>query len=127
MILDEKNRFLTKNAEKQSFVLFFFSGYFFHISYHFSIPNHPRYSKYLKNTFVLFFIHSCSYKPIYQKNPLLSHKINIVVKSKDRHENNLNLVKLNVSEQINVKNSKPSSLKLVIALKNPDGQKYTLG
>ena len=67
--------------------------------------------------YILFFIHSCSYKPIYQKNPLLSHKIFIVVKSKDRHENNLNLVKLNVSEQINVKNSKPSNLKLVIALK----------
>ena len=29
----------------------------------------------------------------------------------------MNLVKLNVSEQINVKNSKPSNLKLVIALK----------
>tara|TARA_X000000368_G_scaffold397097_1_gene365930 strand:- start:366 stop:860 length:495 start_codon:yes stop_codon:yes gene_type:complete len=67
--------------------------------------------------FILFFIYSCSYKPIYQKSPLLSHKIYIVVKSKDRNENNLNLVKLHVSEQINIKNSKPSNLKLIIALK----------
>ncbi len=73
-----------------------------------------------KNFFYLilsvFLIHSCSYKPLYTKNNFGSHKINIIVKSKGKYENNVVLMKNLLEKKFNSKASRPSNLKLVIAL-----------
>ncbi len=74
----------------------------------------------LKIIFLIIFISfshsSCAYKSLYKRNALHAHKINILVKSKDNYENNISMMKLILNERLNIKNSKPSNLKLIVSL-----------
>ena len=69
--------------------------------------------------FIIIFIgvSSCSYKPLYKKSALFSkYKIDITVKSNDKYENNVNLMKSILNQRFIHKTSKPSSLKLVVSI-----------
>ncbi len=68
------------------------------------------------NILIIFlFTLSCSYKPLYQKK-ISGQKINIFVKSKEKYENDVSLMKLLLNEKINYRSLKPSSLKLVVSI-----------
>ena len=54
--------------------------------------------------------------PYIKEMPSTLTKINILVKSKDNYENNISLMKLILNERLNIKNSKPSNLKLIVSL-----------
>ncbi len=67
---------------------------------------------------VFFLLISCAFKPLYKKSNLYHpHKIKIVIKSKDRYENNASLMKLLLNQRINKNNSKSSNLRLIVSLK----------
>ena len=68
--------------------------------------------------FILFFVAcSCSYKPLYKKNALFSKfAINITVKSNDKYENNVYLMKSILNQKFKHKSSAPSNLKLVVSI-----------
>ena len=75
-----------------------------------------------KKTFLNFFLclfvfYSCAYKPIYKKNSIFSHKINILVKSNDYDKKIPLFMKASLNQKLNSKKSKPSNLKLVVSLK----------
>ena len=73
--------------------------------------------RFIISNLVFFLLISCAFKPLYKKSNLYHpYKINIVVKSKDRYENNISLVKLLLNQRINKNNSKTSNLKLVVSL-----------
>ena len=73
-----------------------------------------------KNLFYLilyvFLICSCSYKPLYTKKNFGLNKVDIIIKSKGKYENNVVLMKNILEKKFNFKGSKPSNLKLVISL-----------
>tara|TARA_Y100000813_G_C24157290_1_gene350325 strand:- start:1475 stop:1945 length:471 start_codon:yes stop_codon:yes gene_type:complete len=64
----------------------------------------------------LFVFSSCAYRPIYKKNSIFSHKINILVKSNDYDKKIPLLMKASLNQKLNSKKSKPSNLKLVVSL-----------
>ena len=73
--------------------------------------------RFIISNLVFFFLISCAFKPLYKKSNLFHpHKVKIVIKSKDRYENNASLMKLILNQRINKKNSKASNLKLVVSL-----------
>ena len=66
---------------------------------------------------IILLIQSCAFKPLYQQSNFYHpYKIHIVVKSKDRYENNVSLIKDTLNQRINKKNSKNSNLRLVVSL-----------
>ena len=69
------------------------------------------------NSLLIFLLtFSCSYKPLYKKNKFTNEKIDIFVKSKEKYENDVSLMKLLLNEKLNYKSSKPSNLKLVVSI-----------
>ena len=70
----------------------------------------------LKLLIFLFVFHGCAYKPIYKKSSMISHKINILVKSNDYDKKIPLLMKASLNQKLNSQKSKPSNLKLVISL-----------
>ena len=67
--------------------------------------------------FVIYFLNSCAYKPLYKRtNSFHPHNVKIVIKSKEKYENNASEMKLFLDEKLNSKNSKKSSLKLVVSI-----------
>ena len=71
---------------------------------------------FLKLSICLFIFSSCAYKPIYKKNNVFTHKINILVKSNDYDKKIPLLMKASLNQKLNSKKSKPSNLKLVVSL-----------
>ena len=58
--------------------------------------------------FVIYFLTSCAYKPLYKRtNSFHPHNVKIVIKSKEKYENNASEMKLFLDEKLNLKNSKP--------------------
>ena len=67
--------------------------------------------------FVIYFLTSCAYKPLYKRtNSFHPHNVKIVIKSKEKYENNASEMKLFLDEKLNSKNSKESNLKLVVSI-----------
>tara|TARA_B100001121_G_C18233775_1_gene409404 strand:+ start:26 stop:523 length:498 start_codon:yes stop_codon:yes gene_type:complete len=67
--------------------------------------------------FIVYFINSCTYKPLYKRANLYHpHNVKIVVKSKEKYENNASEMKLFLDERLNSKNTKDSNLKLVVSI-----------
>ena len=59
---------------------------------------------------------SCSYKPLYTNKSFGSYKVNIIIKAKDKYENNVILMKNILEKKFNSKAANPSNLKLIISL-----------
>ena len=73
--------------------------------------------KILLTIFVAYFLSSCAYKPLYKRaNLYYPHKVKIVIKSKEKYENNASTMKLLLDEKLNSKSSKDSNLKLVVSI-----------
>ena len=73
--------------------------------------------KILITIFVIYFLNSCAYKPLYKRTNLYHpHNVKIVIKSKEKYENNASEMKLLLDEKLNLKNSKDSNLKLVVSI-----------
>ena len=73
--------------------------------------------KILFTIFVVYFLSSCAYKPLYKRSNLYyPHKVKIVIKSKEKYENNASIMKLLLDEKLNSKSSKDSNLKLVVSI-----------
>ena len=69
--------------------------------------------KILFTIFVVYFFSSCAYKPLYKRTNLYyPHKVKIVIKSKEKYENNASTMKLLLDKKLNSKSSKDSNLKL---------------
>ena len=67
--------------------------------------------------FILFFLASCAFKPLYKKTNLFHpYKINIVVKSKENYENNVTVMKSLLNQRLNSTFTKNSRLKLVVSI-----------
>ena len=65
---------------------------------------------------LIFFFQSCAYKPLYEKKNLISHyKINLIIKSKERYDNDASLFRLLLKNNLNYQAKKPSQLKLVVS------------
>ena len=74
--------------------------------------------KFVISNLIFFLLTSCSFKPLYKESNLYHpHKVKIVVKSKEKYENNVSLMKLLLNQRINKNKSKTSNLKLVVSLK----------
>ena len=66
---------------------------------------------------VIYLLNSCAYKPLYKRtNFYHPHNVKIVIKSKEKYENNASEMKLLLDERLNSKNSKDSNLKLVVSI-----------
>ena len=73
--------------------------------------------KILFTILVVYFFTSCAYKPLYKRTNLYyPHKVKIVIKSKEKYENNASTMKLLLDEKLNSKSSKDSNLKLVVSI-----------
>ena len=73
--------------------------------------------KILFTIFVVYFLNSCAYKPLYKRTNLYHpHNVKIVIKSKEKLENNASVMKLLLDQKLNSKNSKDSNLKLVVSI-----------
>ena len=67
--------------------------------------------------FIVYFLNSCAYKPLYKRTNLYHpHNVKIVIKSKGKYENNAAEMRLLLDEKLNSKNSKNSNLKLVVSI-----------
>ena len=74
-------------------------------------------TKIIFTIFVVYFLSSCAYKPLYKRTNLYyPHKVKIVIKSKEKYENNASTMKLLLDEKLNSKSSKDSNLKLVVSI-----------
>ena len=72
--------------------------------------------------FLTLFSFSCSYKPLYKKNAIFSkYDIAIKIKSDGKYEDNVSTMRSILQKRFKHKSSKPSSLKLVIAIKRHIG------
>ena len=61
---------------------------------------------------------SCSYKPLYKKSEIFSkYNIAIKIKSDGKYEDNVSVMRSILQKRLKYKSSKPSNLKLVIAIK----------
>ena len=66
---------------------------------------------------IIYFLNSCTYKPLYKRTNLYHpHNVKIVIKTKDKYENNASEMKLLLNEKLNSKSSKDSNLKLVVSI-----------
>ncbi len=75
-------------------------------------------NKFLILTILTLFSFNCSYKPLYKKNAIFSkYDIEIKIKSDGKYEDNVSVVKSILQKHFKHKSSKPSNLKLVIAIK----------
>jgi len=75
-------------------------------------------NKFITLTILTLFSFSCSYKPLYKKNAIFSkYDIAIKIKSDGKYEDNVSTLKSILQKHFKHKSSKPSSLKLVIAIK----------
>ena len=75
-------------------------------------------TKIIFTIFVVYFLSSCAYKPLYKMTNLYyPHKVKIVIKSKEKYENNASTMKLLLDEKLNSKSSKDSNLKLIVSIK----------
>jgi len=73
--------------------------------------------KIIVTIFIVYFLSSCAYKPLYKRTNLYyPHKVKIVIKSKEKYENNASTLKLLLDEKLNSKSSKDSNLKLVVSI-----------
>ena len=73
--------------------------------------------KILFTILVVYFLNSCAYKPLYKRTNLYyPHKVKIVIKSKEKYENNATTMKLLLDERLNSRSSKDSNLKLVVSI-----------
>tara|TARA_B100001057_G_scaffold442351_1_gene477647 strand:+ start:72 stop:569 length:498 start_codon:yes stop_codon:yes gene_type:complete len=73
--------------------------------------------KYTLFTILFIFSSSCAFKPLYkQTNDFHPHKIKIIIKSKENYENSLSMMKILLNQKLNKKNSKNSSLKLIVSI-----------
>ena len=73
--------------------------------------------KILFTIFVVCFFSSCAYKPLYKRENLYyPHKVKIVIKSKEKYENNASTMKLLLDKKLNSKSSKDSNLKLIVSI-----------
>ena len=73
--------------------------------------------KILFTILVVYFFTSCAYKPLYKRaNLYYPHKVKIVIKSKEKYENNASTMKLLLDEKLNSKSSKDSNLKLIVSI-----------
>ena len=73
--------------------------------------------KFLISYLVFFLLTSCAFRPLYKQSNLYHpHKVKIVVKSKERYENNVSMMRLLLNQRINKNNSKESNLKLVVSI-----------
>ena len=73
--------------------------------------------KILFTILVVYFFTSCAYKPLYKRTNLYyPHKVKIVIKSKEKYENNASIMKLLLDEKLNSKSSKDSNLKLIVSI-----------
>ena len=73
--------------------------------------------KILFTIFVVYFFSSCAYKPLYKRaNLYYPHKVKIVIKSKEKYENNASTMKLLLDKKLNSKSSKDSNLKLIVSI-----------
>ena len=67
--------------------------------------------------FVVYFLSSCAYKPLYKTaNLYYPHKVKIIIKSKEKYENNASTMRLLLDERLNSRSSKDSNLKLVVSI-----------
>ena len=67
------------------------------------------------NLFII--ITSCSFKPLYKGNQVLSkYKVQILVKSKDKYENNANQLRNFLDGRLNTSTSQSSNLKLIVSI-----------
>ena len=74
-------------------------------------------TKIIFTIFVVYFLSSCAYKPLYKMtNFYYPHKVKIVIKSKEKYENNASTMKLLLDERLNSKSSKDSNLKLIVSI-----------
>ena len=74
-------------------------------------------TKIIFTIFVVYFLSSCAYKPLYKMTNLYyPHKVKIVIKSKEKYENNASIMKLLLDEKLNSKSSKDSNLKLIVSM-----------
>ena len=74
-------------------------------------------TKIIFTIFVVYFLSSCAYKPLYKMTNLyFPHKVKIVIKSKEKYENNASIMKLLLDEKLNSKSSKDSNLKLIVSI-----------
>ncbi len=74
-------------------------------------------TKIIFTIFVVYFLSSCAYKPLYKMTNLYyPHKVKIVIKSKEKYENNASTMKLLLDEKLNSKSSRESNLKLVVSI-----------
>ena len=74
-------------------------------------------TKIIFTIFVVYFLSSCAYKPLYKMTNLYyPHKVKIVIKSKEKYENNASTMKLLLNEKLNSKSSKDSNLKLIVSI-----------
>ncbi len=70
----------------------------------------------------IFILSSCAYKPLYKtSNSILSNNTSFTIKSKERYGNDVNLMKMFLDQNLNLKNARPSSLKLVISMQKTIG------
>ena len=66
---------------------------------------------------VVYIFSSCAYKPLYKRaNLYYPHKVKIVIKSKEKYENNASTMKLLLDKKLNSKSSKDSNLKLIVSI-----------
>ena len=73
--------------------------------------------KILFTILLVYFFTSCAYKPLYKRvNLYYPHKVKIVIKSKEKYENNASTMKLLLDEKLNSKSSKDSNLKLIVSI-----------
>ena len=73
--------------------------------------------KYTLFTLLFIFSSSCAFKPLYkQTNDFHPNKIKIIIKSKENYENSLSMMKILLNQKLNKKNSKNSSLKLIVSI-----------
>jgi len=75
----------------------------------------------MKKIFLIFLIFSlingCSFKPLYKTTDSFSnYKISIVIKSKERYDNDASLFKLFLEKKLNSNATKKSHLKLVVSI-----------
>ena len=67
------------------------------------------------NIFVV--INSCSFKPLYKSNQIFSkYKVQILIKAKDKYENNASQLKKILEGKLNRSTSKSSNLKLIVSI-----------
>ena len=74
-------------------------------------------NKYTLYSILFIFSSSCAFKPLYkQTNDFHPNKIKIIIKSKENYENSLSMMKVLLNQKLNKKNSKNSSLKLIVSI-----------